>query len=285
MRYPFTNFRVYPKVSGGSVLVWDIDPAFTVAQPWGFVIEYSRSGGVTAEEWLAVTATTLTGTSISPTGNYTDAVQRIFSSSERLFYRIRLVYGVTSVSSDTVNAWGDLNTRDRALYKQIATRELLLLRKRSGSFGNLFRLRRWGPRCDNPGCLDFDTLVPTNPSCPVCFGTGRRSGYFTPEPLLLSFSQTASEGAEIAATGTAETDISNTARCLSQTQIRSGDIWCDDTGTAYVVRKVATVAAVRSVPLIFVVEMRNLPPSDVFYRLVTAPDSTQETAQRVVTSL
>lgn len=104
--------------------------------------------------------------------------------SQLPFFRIKVYDSDTGnlvYTSESESVKVTQNQHDFLIWREILRRENLGQVKYNGIPGWLLRRREGGPKCTN--CLDPILGGEAESDCPLCFGTGYLSGYFTPQPM------------------------------------------------------------------------------------------------------
>jgi hypothetical protein len=262
----FQSLIARTRILGGTRVQWSIHPKFDQLKPWTVRVEWSHSGVLEETDWEEVT------TIDAAAADYVeDTAQRIWSHSDRLYYRAVLTDGNgLEYFSPIAGVVGWLDRRDALEAREIARRECLVMRKFTGSCGLLFRRRYWGTPCTRAGCLDFDTQVAQNERCPECFGTGWIGGYYTPIEFMLEINDAAPKRVPLDPSAGLVPGEAFAARCLADPEPRERDLfWDSRTDRFWSITAPKVVTWIRSVPLICTMTMQLVQPSDVLQSLNT----------------
>lgn len=157
---------------GHKLVTWRMLPGFEPSAPIDFNVEYARSGG----EFSVVNPEPLTDQCF-----FIDPAQYDYNCDRDSYYRISFTYDGQDVVSEPVRAGAYFDNRhDWLLAREMVRRNYLSVKKYGGLRGQLLKRKRWGTRCTNPDCLDWDTKEVARRLCPTCAGTGIVGGYYPP---------------------------------------------------------------------------------------------------------
>lgn len=257
---PFVRLDIeshYAQVTlGVSVVTWVIDRRFDAPGPWTFVL---RRHQTVADDQPVEVSTAVDVRSLE------DRSPRVGQFEIALAYSVELTDGdgdqyvsqVTPVGS----YWGH---RDWLMCREITRKELMLLQKRTGTPGWLLKRRWWGDSC--PKCVDEVTGSSSDPSCPVCYGTGIRGGYYPAIKCLLALEPT-KRMVRLTADQGVVTAVEERARALPYPVVETNDMWVHGpTGKRYQIKEdVETIAQHRGVPLVMRVGLTLSPISSNLY--------------------
>lgn len=249
-------------VPGGARVSWTLQPHFIDPTPatYLFTLQESPSGVPTADDWVSI-ANIVNGFTL------TDPTKRLFGKTNNLVYRIQLITTLGTYYSDTADVLGHLSYRDFRLAREILRKESLRHRLYTSIDGFFFKARRGGTVCD---CTDPLTGDITNSYCAGCYGTGFVGGYYA--PVASSFCDVSpEESREHRETeqgrGTVK-DIAIQGRFLGTLPPIQGDVWINKSSDErYYMHSVKEEATLRSVPLIYTVELRLAPYTDPLFLL------------------
>jgi hypothetical protein len=169
------------------------------------------------------------------------------------------------------------NQHDFLIWREILRRENLGQVKYNGILGWLLRRREGGAKCTN--CLDPILGGEAQSDCPVCFGTGYISGYFTPQQMYADWTGSPhSTSTKLEAVGPSQVNqlVMMTA-AFPETNFK--DVWVDSSSNyRYEIQK-QRKNQFRGWPINQMLTLSLLPPSDPAYRVqvptgpIETPDS------------
>lgn len=263
---PITRLNVDYLTEGGARVTWEIDRSLVDSGPYTFQLQQSHGGGTASDEWTDI------GPPAVDPPYLIDSDKRLWGQSITLRYRVILTTGEATYASPPVNADGNLSRQQWLEVREILRKETLMLRGFTGVNGFLLKAKRYGTRCS---CVNTDSREVMNSSHLLCYGTGYIGGY---HPPVASFF--------------ANTDPTTTKERVAYNEDRGTTkpvtTWARMTGTLPLVHKDAFVAigsddryyihtvkeaATRvGVPIVYMVELRLAPRSDILYTVeVTRP--------------
>lgn len=245
-------------LQGGFSVHWTISTNIPVPL---FVPEYSsiESG----EVWTPVVDSPISSMSVNGVG------PKKISFSSMPFFRIK-VYDSEDNSlkytstPETVKV--GQNQHDFLIWREILRRENLGQTKYNGVKGWLLRRREVGAKCTN--CIDEILGAQLKSDCPVCYGTGYLSGYFTPQLMYGDWQEGPpySTSTKLEAVGPSQvrkTVIMTTA--FPETNFK--DVWVDaSTNFRYEIQE-QRKNQFRGWPINQMLTLSILPPSDPAYRV------------------
>jgi len=160
-----------PIVNGAILVSWALEKSFIEPGPYTFVLYRGGAPSENPADWQEVSTT------VDQPWLY-DRSPRRPQKGLGYFYRVELIDGNGthhySQAADAANFWGRY---DWTLAREIIRKETLVLRKRAGVRGLLFKRRTFGDRCP---CTDPETGEINSPDCASCYGTGFVGGYHAP---------------------------------------------------------------------------------------------------------
>jgi len=247
---------------------WSIAPEFADPGPYVFVLQASYAGHADAVDWVDVT---LPQANVS----YLVHVQEREQRGKDLLTHFRVV--LTTAQAIYVSAgypiWGNLPKKDHLFARELARKENLRL-KNVCTEGYLLRRLRYGVR--DTSVTDALTLEIDDTTKSSSWGTAFEIGYHPPTPLCIDMSL----GPINATRGDGDVNTNNSnvrqlkARFLSQPDVAFEDVWVHaHTDERWLVGQVATVAAVRGVPVVRDVTMSLIPRSHIVYKIPVSPFS------------
>jgi hypothetical protein len=264
----FTKLEISHRARGGTIIAWELHPAF-VSQydmPFTFTVSVSRSSN--PSDFTDV---------ITVVDDYAidDPNQHIFGKNTRLFYKVTVITADGFEAESRVKqAVCNLNGRDRALLGEMIRKEQVRM-SYAGECGYLYKRRYFGETCTQ--CTDYDTGEVTDSKCLECFGTGFVGGYFPPVHYDLIESNASGGHTRRKQTmdnrGPTENQV-HLHRGLNCPWLDTGDVWLDpDSDQRFIVQAV-TNHYYRGCPWLFdPIELRLAPITDIIYAL-ERPDDT-----------
>jgi hypothetical protein len=264
---PITRLNVDYLTEGGARITWDIDRQLIDGGPYVFRLQKSNGSGDASDDWVDV------GYPAVDPFYMLDADKRLWGLSPTVNYRVVLTTAAATYTSPCVNADGNLTRQQWLDVREVLRKETLMLRRFTGVNGFLLKAKRYGTRCS---CVDPDSNEVGNSAHLACYGTGYVGGYHPPVPSFF-----------------ANTDPTTTKEQVAYNQergtIKPTVTWGRVTGTLPIVHRDAFVAtgsddryyvhtvkeaATRAgVPIVYTVELRLAPRSDILYAFeVTRPD-------------
>ena len=193
------------------------------------------------------------------------------SQGTEVYYKVQLTDGDGIVYySDPVPLASYWTRYDWTIGREILRKESLLLYKRAGVRGWLFKRRLWGEVCTVDGCTDPDTGEINDPNCPVCFGTGVVGGYYDALPYWVFMNPTQRVKRLDPNVGL-QTETIETVRCLAYPTPAANDVWVQaGSDQRYVVQSdIAAIARHRGIDLVLNLRLEERPRSDIIYTLPT----------------
>jgi hypothetical protein len=187
------------------------------------------------------------------------------------FFRVKLTTPRGVYYSAPIGKEGVLNRRDWLMAREIVRKERIRY-KFSGVPGYLLKPRVGGEVC--PRCLDPMTDEPTDMNCPVCYGTGKRCGYYEPIACQPVIFQGHVSNADLSddAIGRPINDIQKIGRFLLSPPAYSRDIWINaNTDERYVIREISHEVKIKDVPLVAKAKFVLLPVNDAAYNVPIPP--------------
>jgi hypothetical protein len=203
-----------------------------------------------------------------------------------LHYRVVLTTAVTTYTSPPADVFGVLGQRDWLHVREIVRKERMYQRELVGRPGFLLKAKRYGTYCT---CTDPVTHEVGNSSCPLCYGLGIEGGYHPPVPLLYAIAtgEKSIERVEYNESTGVNRKSTVVGRVLADVPlVVQRDAWVSASGSdeRYHVWSVEEAASWMDVPVVYRVELRLAPRSDVLYTVpVTRPDDYVPTWRDTVT--
>jgi hypothetical protein len=215
-------------------------------------IEVARTGG----EWCRLNP----DVPLSNTCMFIDSTKYRCNKQNDISYRVVMIDGAFEVTSHPEPIMGLWNRRDIAIARDIIRKEYLRFRY-VASDGFLLKVREHGEPCET--CMDFDTETPIKSSCPECFGTKFKKGYYNAVEFPVDLSGTTSQRDVQLPLGTTD-NKQRLGRAIAYPRLDPYDVWVDAVrNKRYIIRKVTTAAELKGKPLIYQAEFHELPASAV----------------------
>ena len=256
--FTFSSVEVYLTPDNEKIVEWKVNSRFEFkTSAVVFHVEIARAAG----EWTRISATPIQNTCV-----FLDAAQHRCGIDSDIYYRVVADDGTCEYPSHPAHTMGEMSRRDRVMSREILRKEYLRMRKTpAGTLGQLLRRREHGTRCTS--CVDFDLEEPVGSFCTECYGTGFKRGYYNAIPYYMDVSVSSSQKDVTSPMGLQDNQT-KTARCVAFPRISTYDIWVHTSANLrFVIRGVASVAEVRSIPLIYSTQIRPLPVSDIVYQV------------------
>jgi hypothetical protein len=256
--FTFTSVEVYLTPENEKIVEWKVNSRFEFkTSTVVFHVEIARAAG----EWTRITTVPIQDTCV-----FLDTDQHRCSIDSDIYYRVIADDGTCEYPSPPAHTMGEMPRHDRVMAREILRKEYLRMRKTSaGTLGQLLRRREHGTRCTS--CVDFDLDEPVGSFCTECFGTGFKRGYYNAIPYYMDVEVHTSKKDVKEPLGLQDNQA-KMARCVAFPRISTYDIWVHTSANLrFVIREVASVAEMRSIPLIYKVQIRPLPVSDIVYQV------------------
>jgi hypothetical protein len=265
--FAFERIFVTAAPNGAKVIEWKLNKCFPI--PAGtpeFYIEFARSAG----EWTRLNPD-------DPEVNicvFVDPEARRCGYDNNAYYRVVMSVGGNEYHSKPEPTLGVWNRRDWLIARDVVRKEYLRLKRYVAAPGWLLRKREHGIPCTE--CLDYDTEETVSSKCTKCYGTGILGGYYDAIPYYVDLSGTASKRDVQIPFG----EIDNrrrSARGVAYPMILTYDLWIDaDKNKRYVIRQVDTAVELKGKPLVYILELRELPANALEYSIPLQQDLTEE---------
>lgn len=263
---PITRLNVDYLTEGGARITWELSRALTDCGPYAFQLQKSHGSGNNSDDWMDVGPPSIDAPYLL------DPDKRLWGLSVTLNYRLILTTGVATYISPFVNAEGNLSRQQWLEVREILRKETMMLRGFTGTDGFLLKAKRYGTKCN---CMNEDSREVMNSSHLLCYGTGYVGGYHTPMASFFANADPTTTKEKVAYNeerGTTK-PVTTWARMTGLLPLVHRDAFVatgsDDRYYVHTVREVATRA---SVPIVYMVELRLAPRSDILYTVeVTRP--------------
>jgi len=260
----FSALQVYPRGPSSTLIQWGYAVGSTIpAGPYVLDVQYSRDGGPDSGDWRTIE--TLDPYDLN-TVSYLDANPRVWSVTDQYWYRVILSTGDGSFTSPAEPAWGSPDRNDRLKMREMYRQECLRLVKLVGSKGRLHRRRNWGTVAAGEGdpegsakIVDPDTGDVLDPANVPGVGTAIMGGYYPSVEWWLELKPSSPRTLVKGELGTTDTfNIIGTGAAFPQPH--SNDLWEDcTTGKIYRIETVAPKTAIRHIPVVVDVVLREIP--------------------------
>lgn len=258
---PFQRVTVDFLTTGYSRITWELDPSMADEGPYDYRLQYSQVGSATADDWSDV------GSATRDASYLIDPDRRLWGVSATTHYRVILTTAVGTYVSRGANVYGVLSREQWLLAQEVFRKERLMLRRLTGTRGYLLKARRYGTRC--PNCVNATTGEIGNSSCSTCYGQGISGGYQMPIPYQVvdqgneDFKERVAYNENLGTIGDA---VVIKARAVAEIPVASRDAWIlEGSDRRYYVHRVSVISAFHGVPIVYDVEFRYAPRSDVLY--------------------
>ena len=246
---------------------WELERAFADPGPYTFQLQWSHSGTPRGDDWQNAAAPTNLFYSDDTKGPLR---QRMFGKTPTVHYRVLLTTPRDMYVSPIANVLGMWGKYDWLLAREILRQEQLNHRIFSSVRGYLLKARRYGEKCKN--CRDTLNGEIINSTCTLCYGVGYVGGYYPPTEyygLLDTTSSTREQrnmGQDGGAPGMSK-NVTYTGRFLATLPMIQADAWIDITSDErYYIHSVREGASWKNVPLVYNVELRLAPFTDILYK-------------------
>jgi hypothetical protein len=263
----FHHISVLTMPNDLKVVHWLMDRNFTVPEESEarFYIDTARSGG----PWTCLNP----DSPVTDSCFFEDPTRYLYAMEPNLYYRVRVEIVPTEGSSSSDETFqtftslpeqanGVMRRENLLIAKEIVKKEYLRLKKKGGRQGFLLKRKEWGTKC--PVCRDFDTEGIVDGSCPTCFGTGIVGGYYPGIEYWLETTP-AKRDQKISEQGLGTVNYQQiSARAVAYPWVSSMDLWVDSrSNERYIIRSIQTLAEMDGKPLVYQLELRRLPDTDV----------------------
>lgn len=257
--FTFKSVEVYVTPSNQVIVEWRMDRCFPLVDSAPvFYVEVARAGG----EWTRLNPT-------EPVDNcwYVDETKYRCSKDSDIFYRVVASDGAQEYTSHPESVLGVWNRHDMLIARDVVRKEYLLLQRYSGTRGLLLKRRNHGVPCSNPSCLDLDLEIPTSTSCPECFGTGFKNGYYNALVYYIDIGAFVRGKDVQLPVGTVD-PRQQLGRAVAYPRVDEYDIWVDaDKNKRYVIREIEVLVALKNKPLVYKLKLHELPATSVEFEV------------------
>ena len=259
----FSCVRVFLRVTGGTLVTWNLDPRFVrlAKPPYVFSLYVSETG--MGDDYVKVC-------DAAPNANWAvDPTQRLFAKGARLSYQVRLVAATKTFISNPQQATGNLTALQDPKVQAILRKENLQIR-RAGINGWLYKRMTHGTICPECGNPDTGTMIGGN-ECTTCYGSGYVGGYFAPIWFpLLSSAKAPLEPRRLQMDEmiSMKHDQQCYRRAPACPWLDTTDVWVQaDSDQRWHLQRIGPIEF-RGIPIIYdPIELRLIPATDIVYRL------------------
>lgn len=256
---------VYVAPDGKPLVYWEPNNRFCIKDLTGYNILMSDGGEFTKINTAPVTDTM-----------YLDESSKTCSSPamKNRFYVVQAVaLDGKTYNSAPIHVLSALESCDYRIASQVVRKEWVHLRKSAGTKGYLLKRRHSGTPCST--CLDADTGNASNTSCRECYGTGFQLGYYNAVPTLIAlgvnkkqYDHRAADGQGVVSHGE---DVSG--RAVPFPPIAKYDLFVTkNTNRRYIVKNVAEIASMKTVPLVYSLSLQEQQVSSHFFSIPLEQD-------------
>ena len=260
--WPFTRLFVDHLFKGTTRVWWKLDPNFNRDQPWEFQLQAGYTGNNNALDWVNIGDPAVNAYFLDDDTKREETGKRLLTH-----YRIILKAGGETFVSNPQGLWGNLNQKDWNLAKEIVRKERLRHELVSVD-GYLIRKMRYGVRSTaNTDTLTGEVIDSKHPGS---WGTAFKVGYHPPVVIWADFEgETINEmrgGDNVAAHSSRPTEFR--MRVIGFPDLAKEDVWVDkDNDQRWIIHEIKIAASWRGVPLVYDVNVRLAPHSDVVYQI------------------
>jgi len=247
-----------PIVNRRVLVEWALDESFIEEGPYTFTLYWSESP--TADIWVPICEV------IDQPWAYDTNPRLPLGKGTDFFYRVVLEDGNGNLyQSQAVNGTSYWGRYDWTLAREIIRKEIMLMRKRTGVKGYLYKRRAFGDPCP---CTEPVTGQINDPNCDSCYGTSYVGGYYEPFEYWVTINPSQHIRKLDAEAGLITENI-ETVRGLAYPSPESNDFWVNAaTDQRYVVMSGITALALhRGIPLILQLRLQERSRSDAMYKL------------------
>lgn len=257
---PFKRITVPVAYTGYPTVQWSLRDGFNASSDTLlFYVEISED----LDSWLRLNAD-------SPVQNaytYEDDTARRRRQISLFWYRVVLIDGTDTYTSWAAPLGNGLNAALYKLARKCASEYYTHLDKSgAGTDGKLIKRKKWGTLCTD--CVDPVTEQVMSENCSTCYGTGLEGGYFPAYSLYMEFQpgavqleQSTPKEGEIEA-------VLKKAKCPAFPVLEKEDVWVSSiANNRWILDKVAVLAEIGGVPLIYEVQLRLLEPGGIEYSI------------------
>jgi len=262
--FTFDRVSVTVTPTNLKLIQWFVNPHYQFnTTSIDFYIEYAFA---VDRDWTRINPTTpVTDCMFVDTDSYRCSI------SDNLYYRVVADDSVEEHNSKPAHTLGGLSNRNYNLMRDVLRKEYLRLSKYINTPGYLLKRKRHGEKCTE--CTDFDTGQVVNSSCPTCYGTSFKNGYYDALDYFVDLTGTLSEKDVQIPIGEVDNRM-RSVRAVAYPQVETYDLWIDsDKNKRYVIRKVQSAVEFEGVPAVYTLEFRELQPTAIEYDIPLIQES------------
>jgi hypothetical protein len=257
------DFRIVPRVVGGTVILWDYNRASGLGPRPKFQVQVGRADAA-EDAWAPISGT------IGNNYFFIDNVRRDAGFYRRTYYRLQIKGNGRTVYSQPKPADSQLlNTSQRRLYDEILRREQMRYgdKESPASTGYLLKVRYHGDPC--PECTDPDSGQSYKSDCSRCYGVGYDKGYYPPFPCFhVDLDNMAHDLKMFAEQGPAIQGGTRGIRYLNIPAVHPWDVWVDAASDhRYLIGQIVPITSFGVYPLICNAAASQLSFDDPVYKI------------------
>lgn len=261
----FKRLQIITQPRGGTLLSWGLKDRFTAPEPFHFYVDFGRAG-TTDGDW-----DTLNCDPIVDECTFLDTQQRHFDTLVDYYYRVRLVLPNADCkvyASQPQQANGVWSKKDWLIAREITRKEYLQQDKRTNvtSTGYILKRRKFGQKCTQ--CSTWDSSEVEATSCLECYGTGILKGYRTAINYRVTMEAPWDRRRTLSEQAGTQYNIGRQGRGVAYPHLETLDVFVRrDNGDRFIIQNVKTVAEIGGIPLIYMLELRLAPVTDIIYEV------------------
>lgn len=264
--WPFRRLFVDHLFHGTSRVWWDMEAGFNDPQPWTFQLQAGYTGNSNALDWTDIGDPAVNAYFLDDDSGMRETGKRLLTH-----YRIVLVTPRGNYASNPQGLWGTLSAKDWNFAKELIRKERLQIGE-VGVPGYFIRRMRYGKL--NPASTDFLTHEVTDSAYPGTWGTAFKVGYHPPVNVEIIFNEEHVNefrgGDNISRHNSRPTEFP--ARVIAFPDVAKEDVWVDArTDQRWTVHGIKVAASWRGVPLVYSVNLRLVPYTDIIYKIPVSP--------------
>lgn len=253
--FAFDQVDAYITPESDVIIEWRVNPRYQLLGPGPirFWVEVAATLGT----WRRLNTVPVTSSCV-----YVDHCP----VRDNVYYRVILDDGSCEYASRPAHTMGEQSRTDTLITRDVLRKEYLRLRKFAGTRGYLLKRMEYGQRC--PSCTDYDTgEVVSGSTCEVCFGTGTVHGYYDALPYYIDF-MGATSTKDVKEPFGVEDNQTVAGRAIAYPRLDTYDIWVHGSSNhRFVIRQTQVIAEIRMVPMLYSLQLRVLPFTDIAYRV------------------
>jgi len=253
---PFYKLDVWPSVEGSTIITWQQNRNFTEALHPNTVLQLFYSKFDLAEDsWLLVYEGDIQF-------KLADTVKRHHGQRMGGAYKLVLKGPLKTYESQPTTLFSKLSFTEYRTALRIIRAENRQLYHKSPGF---LLKRKWlGVKCNV--CNDLLTDINKRDQCPICLGTSFIGGYFNPIECGMEITAIDANSDKLDDFRGPIDDNPIQGRITSLYSPNQNDVWIDaTTSERYRVVGRKTICQQRSVALVYQVQLKHIPASDIIY--------------------